>query len=208
MRVLTVDPENPDPAAIAEAADVLAQGGLVAYPTDTLYGLAVDPRLPDAVAKLFALKRREPGHAIPLIAADERQAAQAGELTPRARRLAEAFWPGPLSIIVLAAPTVASDVRAGDGTVAVRVPKADVARALAAGLGFCITATSANLSGAPATASPAVVRATLAERIDYILDAGDAPGGEPSTIVDVRDTVPRLVRAGAVPWSRVLESLE
>lgn len=196
------------PEGLARAAEILKTGGVVAYPTDTLYGLAVDPRSADAVARLFAVKHRDPGHAIPLIAADERQAELAGEFTPLARRLVRAFWPGPLSIVLVATPHVDRGVSAADGTIAVRVPDSAVARALAAGLRFCITATSANLSGEPPTASAAVVRATLATRVDYILDTGDAPGGEPSTIVDARGHTPRLVRAGVVAWGRVLESLE
>jgi L-threonylcarbamoyladenylate synthase len=193
---------------VHRAVAVLRDGGVVAYPTDTLYGLAVDPRSAAAVAKLFAVKQREMGQALPLIAANEHQAELAGTFTPLGRRLARLFWPGPLSIVVASTDQVCAEVTAADGSIAVRVPDAEIARALAEALGFCITATSANLSGAPPTASPAVVRATLAGRVDYVLDAGDAPGGAPSTIVDVREPVPRLVRAGAVPWSRVLESLE
>ena len=180
----------------------------MAYPTDTLYGLAVDPRSAVAVAKLFSVKRRVPGHAIPLIAADEAQAELAGAFTPVARRLVRVFWPGPLSIVVAATDQVCAGVRAADGSVAVRVPDSGVARALAGAFGFCITATSANLTGEPPTASADAVRDTLAGRVDYILDAGDAPGGEPSTIVDARGSTIRLVRAGVVPWKRVLESLE
>lgn len=193
---------------IARAVDTLRAGGVVAYPTDTLYGLAVDPRSPDAVARLFAVKRRDPGHAIPLIATDERQAELVGILTPVTRRLVRIFWPGPLSIVVAATEQVCPEARAADGSVAVRVPDSEDARGLAEAFGFCITATSANLSGEPPTASAAVVRATLASRVDYILDTGDAPGGDPSTIVDARGLTPRLVRAGVVPWERVLESLE
>jgi L-threonylcarbamoyladenylate synthase len=193
---------------IARAVATLRAGGVVAYPTDTLYGLAVDPRSPEAVARLFVVKRRDPGHAIPLIAADERQAAEAGEFTPLARQLVRTFWPGPLSIILQATRPIAGQVKADDGTIAVRVPDSAVARGLARTFGFCVSATSANLSGQLPTASVAIIRAGLADRVDYILDAGDAPGGEPSTIVDVRGDTPRLVRAGAVPWSRVLESLE
>jgi L-threonylcarbamoyladenylate synthase len=196
------------PDTLARAVAALKNGGVVAYSTDTLYGLAVDPRSAVAVARLFAVKGRAQGHAIPLIAADEAQASLAGEFAPMARRLARAFWPGPLSLVLSARPTIDPQLLAADGTIAVRVPNSDVARALAEGFGFCLTATSANLSGAPATASAAIVRGTLADRVDYVLDTGDAPGGEPSTIVDVRDEVPRLVRAGAVPWKRVLESLE
>ena len=193
---------------IARAVEALRRQGVVAYGTDTLYGLAVDPRSEAAVAKLFTVKQREAGHAIPLIAADEQQAELAGAFTPIAWRLARAFWPGPLSIVIPGTGRIDPQVMAGDGTIAVRVPAAPIARALADAFGFCITATSANRSGEPPTASAAIVRATLGERLDYILDAGDAPGGEPSTIVDARGDTPRLVRAGVVPWERVLESLE
>jgi L-threonylcarbamoyladenylate synthase len=197
-----------DEERLERGCEVLRAGGVVAYPTDTLFGLAVDPRSPLAVAKLFTIKQREPGHPVPLIAANQEQAELAGEFTDAARRLARTFWPGPLSIILRARPAVNAQVLAGDGTVAVRVPDSSIARALASGLGFCITATSANLSGEPPTASVAVVLAALGDRVDYVVDAGDAPGLAPSTIVDVRTAEPRLVRAGAVPWKRVLESLE
>jgi L-threonylcarbamoyladenylate synthase len=193
---------------VRHAVAVLRDGGVVAYPTDTLYGLAVDPRSAAAVAKLFSVKQRIVGQAIPLIAANEHQAELVGTFTPVARRLVRIFWPGPLSIVVAATERVCAEVRAADGSVAVRVPDSEGARALAEAFGFCITATSANLSGEPPTPLAAVVRATLAERVDYILDAGDAPGGKPSTIVDARADTPRLVRAGVVPWERVLESLE
>jgi L-threonylcarbamoyladenylate synthase len=193
--------------ALRRAVGVLRQGGVVAYPTDTLFGLAVDPRSATAVAKLFAVKARDPGHAVPLIAADAAQAALAGTFTDSARRLVRLFWPGPLSVVLDASRGIDPQLVAADGSIAVRVPDSEMARALARAFGFCITATSANLSGAPPTASADVVRATLGARVDDVLD-GDAPGGPPSTIVDVRARVPRLVRAGAVPWNRVLESLE
>lgn len=191
-----------------QAIVVLRSGGVVAYPTDTLYGLAVDPRSAVAVQRLFDVKRREPGHAVPLIAADADQAEQVAVFTARARRLAAALWPGPLSLVLDAHPAVSRELLAGDGTVAVRVPAHDVARALAAGFGFCLTATSANLTGEPPTSSPAVVRQSIGDRIDFLLDAGDSPGGPPSTIVDLRMAEPRLVREGAVPWERVLRSIE
>ena len=193
---------------LRHAVKVLVDGGVVAFATDTLYGLAVDPRSAQAIARLFAVKEREPGHAVPLIAADEQQVQQAGEWPVPAQRLAAAFWPGPLSLVLPASTSIHRDVQAADGSIAVRVPRSDAARALAAAFGFCITSTSANLSGQPPTNSPAVVRATIGARIDFLLDSGDAPGGAPSTIVDARQQPPRLVRAGAVPWDRVLESLQ
>ena len=198
----------PDLSLIVRACVILRAGGVVAYPTDTFYGLAADPRNPHAVERLFAIKGRLPGQAIPLIAADAAQAAQAAEFDERALRLARAFWPGPLSLILPARTVVAREVRAEDGTVAVRVPASDIAQAIARAYGFCITATSANLSGEPPATSAAVVTTTLGGTVDLVIDGGDTPGGTASTLVDVRDETPRLVRAGAIDWDRVLRSLE
>ncbi len=205
-RVRIAGPSD-EPAAVAAAVDVLRRGGIVAYPTDTLYGLAADPASDRAMERLFDVKGRDRTQAIPLIAASLDQARAAGAFAADELRLAAAFWPGPLALVVGASPALSRAVVAGDGTVAVRVPAHPLARALAAAFGGCITATSANPSGEPATGSAAAVAASLGERIDLILDAGDAPGGAPSTIVDVRGGAPRLVRAGAVAWDRVLESL-
>jgi L-threonylcarbamoyladenylate synthase len=195
-------------ADIDEAVAVLCEGGVVVYPTDTLYGLAADPRRPDAVARLFAVKGRPKGQAIPLIACDVAQAAAAGELNAAASRLARAFWPGPLSIVVPARDLICAEVRAGDGTIAVRVPACDAARLLARAFGFCITATSANPSGQPAGTSVATVAASVRRSVGLVLDGGETPGGAPSTLVDVRASQPRLIRPGAIAWDRVLRSLE
>src|SRR3954471_24758266 len=151
--VLRVDARDPDPAAMTQAATILRDGGLIAFPTDTVYGLAVDPRQDDAVERLYDAKGRDRGLAIPLIAGRIEQALEAARLGARERRLAEAFWPGPLSIVLPALPTIAVAVRGPGGTVAVRVPDHAVARGLALALGFPITATSANLSGQAAAAS-------------------------------------------------------
>jgi L-threonylcarbamoyladenylate synthase len=196
------------PEVIEQAVAVLRSGGVVAYPTDTLYGLAVDPRSAEAVLKLFAVKGRSSGHPVPLIAADMEQATAAAVFDERATSAARTFWPGPLSLVLPATATLCAEVLAPDGSVAIRVPAHPLSRALAAGFGFCITATSANLTGELATASAAVVAASLGHRLDFVLDAGDSPGGAPSTIVDLRSATPRLVRAGAVAWDRVLRSIE
>ena len=203
-----VDGANPDPAAIARAADAIKAGGVVAFATDTLYGLAADPRSDAAVAKVFALKGRDSGTPLPLIAADVAQAQQAGELGPRALALARAFWPGPLSIVVEARPVVARAVVAGGTTVAVRVPAHPVARALASAFGFCITATSANPTGAVAPDAVASMDPGLAEAVDLVLDSGAAPGGAPSTLVAFDGERPILVRPGAIEWERVIKSLQ
>jgi L-threonylcarbamoyladenylate synthase len=208
MQRFIVDPYDPDPTAIAHAADVLRAGGVVAYPTDTLYGLAVDPARDTAAARLFAVKERDTAAAIPLVAASFEQAERAGRFGPDEVRLARAFWPGPLTIVVPAASFLARWIAGADGTVGIRVPAHDVARALADRFGACITATSANRSGHPAASTADEAAAALVGRIDAVLDAGPAPGGLPSTIVTMRGGVPVLLRAGAVSWDRVLESLE
>ena len=193
---------------VERAVEVLRGGGVVAYATDTLYGLAVDPRSQAAVARLFAVKDRQPGHAVPLIAADLHQAEQVATFDEVGRRLAGAFWPGPLSLVLDARPGLDEAVLAEDRSIAIRVPGSAVARALAARFGGCITATSANLSGRPAPATPDEVARELAGRIDLLLDTGPSAGGPPSTIVDARGGSLRLARAGAVAWDRVLRSVQ
>ena len=204
--VLTVDASNPELSVVREAADMIRDGLVVAYPTDTLYGLAVDPRNAVAVRRLFELKGRPETSALTLIAADAAQARLAGEMTADADRLAARWWPGPLTIVVRARPGLAMETLAGGLTVGVRVPDQAVARALAEAVGFCITATSANRSGDTPASTAAGVGEAL-PIVDAILDGGPSRGGPPSTIVDAAQDDVTLIRAGAVPWDRVLRSL-
>jgi L-threonylcarbamoyladenylate synthase len=202
--VLKIDP-GAAAAPLAEAALWIRRGGIVAFPTDTFYGLAVDPRAAPAVDALFDLKGRDATVALPLIAASVEQVdVFCGPLAGTTRRLATAFWPGPLSLICTAPARVAAAVHAGRGTVAIRVPAHDVARALASAFGAPVTATSANPSGAPPARTMADLAPIAHDARLLILDAGDAPGGAPSTIVDARTDPPTLVRAGAIAWDRVL----
>jgi L-threonylcarbamoyladenylate synthase len=196
------------PEIVASAVEWLRRGGIVAFPTDTLYGLAVDPTSAPAVAALFDLKGRRAEAALPFIAASADQVfGWAPRVSEDSRRLATVFWPGPLSLVVDAPGGIVPSALAGGGSVAVRVPAHDVARALAAAWGAPLPATSANRSGEP----PAVVATDLAnlarDAAVMVIDAGRTPGGRPSTIVDARQRPIALVRAGAVPWSRVLESV-
>lgn len=205
---LTVDALAPDPAAIAAAADVLRRGGIVAYPTDTLYGLAVDPRSERAVRRLFEVKERDHRAAVTLIAADVAQAQEAGAFGASELALARAFWPGPLTIVVPVGGGIAPSLTGELATVGVRVPGHAAARALAATFGWCITATSANRSGQPPASTAEEAASALHGRIDALVDAGPAPGGPPSTIVEFSDSRPVLRRRGAIAWGRVLESLQ
>ena len=206
-QVCRTDAREPDPAMVRQAAEMVRDGLVVAYPTDTLYGLAVDPRNPAAVRRLFALKGRAETSALTLIAADIGQVGAVGEMSPQAGRLASHWWPGPLTIVIGARPILAAEALAGGRTVGVRVPDHPVAVALARAVGFCITATSANRSGEPAAASARAVADAL-PNVDGIVDAGPARGGAPSTIVNASLAQVALVREGAVPWERVLKSLQ
>ncbi|MBI2835991.1 MAG: threonylcarbamoyl-AMP synthase [Acidobacteria bacterium] len=205
---LLVNPDAPEQPALERAARAIASGAVVAYPTDTLYGLAVDPRSAEAIHRLFRLKGRDPKLPIPLIASGTEQVETfAGTLGPVARVLASRCWPGPLTLVVAASPRIIPEIQAGTCTVAIRVPAHAVARGLAKMVGHPITATSANRSAEPAASSADEVDETLGSAVDLILDAGATRGGLPSTIVDVTGDGARLVRAGAVPWARVLEFL-
>lgn len=204
--VFQVDPHDPDPAVIGQAARMVADGLVVAYPTDTLYGLAVDPRNAAAVRRLFDLKGRVETSPLTLIAADAAQVRAAGAMTSVAERLAAHWWPGPLTMVIEARPILAAETLAGGQTVGIRIPDNRIAQALADTFGFCITATSANRSGAPAAASADEVVLAVPD-VDAVLDGGPAPGGPPSTIVDAARHELTLIRAGVVPWDRVLRSL-
>jgi L-threonylcarbamoyladenylate synthase len=150
-----------------EAADRLGKGNVLAFPTDTLYGLAVDPRSASAVSRLYRIKGRAVDEAVPLIAADVGQLdACRTPLTPIARMLIDHFWPGPLTLVVPAWNGLCPELLGGRDTVAVRVPNHAVARAIAGAFGHPITSTSANRSGQPGTADPAEVRRVLGAELD------------------------------------------
>jgi L-threonylcarbamoyladenylate synthase len=205
MRRVFVDPAAPQRDAIEEAAKWILSGGVIAMPTDTLYGLGADPFSTEAIARVFDVKGRATERALPLIAADALQVeAHLGPLGALAARLAGRFWPGPLTLLVAAPPSIAHAVSGGTGRVGVRVPADSVARAICAVAGRPVTATSANISGEPASADPADIERTLGDRIDLLIDAGPTRGGAPSTIIDVTGLTPTLVRAGAIAWEDVL----
>jgi L-threonylcarbamoyladenylate synthase len=204
VRRVFVDPGAPQRDAIEEAAKWILNGGIVAIPTDTLYGLAADPFSARAVARLFAVKGRPATRAVPLVAADAAQIASTlGPLSGDAAQLAARFWPGPLTLLVAAPRTLAREVSSGTGRVGVRVPAHGVTRAICAAVGRPITATSANVSGVAATADPDEVERTLGDRVDLLIDTGTSPGGAPSTIVDATGARPVLIRDGATAWSDI-----
>ncbi|HTP41466.1 MAG TPA: L-threonylcarbamoyladenylate synthase [Nitrospiria bacterium] len=204
-RSLVVDPCHPDRGALDEAGRCLARNGLIAFPTESFYGLGVMATSAEAVARLFAVKRRPADQPAPVVVADRHQVAQVIETIPLlAERLMARFWPGPLTLVMAARANIPMQLTGGTGRLGVRQPGLPLPVLLAAVAGP-ITATSANRSGAqPATAAP-VVEAVFRDEIDLILDGGATPGGLPSTVLDVTVDPPRLVRRGRIPDDQLLE---
>ena len=191
------------PDSRAEAARVLARGGIVAFPTDTVYGIAVALGTPGGIERLFAAKARPPDRAIALLLADAAQAGEIGELNAAATALAAGFWPGGLTLVVprradRPLPAALTGPMSPDvPTVGLRVPDHAAPRALAAAVGPLPT-TSANRSGEPEAADAEELEARLGASLDLILDGGPAHGGPASTVVDTTSVPVRILRAGAI----------
>jgi L-threonylcarbamoyladenylate synthase len=204
--VLWVNPDEPDEGVVARALAVLAAGELLIYPTDTLYALGGRAVEAASARAVRAAKGRDDAKPLPVIAADGPQARTlAAVWTEAAERLAAAFWPGPLTLVLPASAIVPPEVTSGTSTVAIRVPALVLARDLAGAAGPLIS-TSANRSGLPPPLTCAEAVRQVGASASLALDGGR--GGEaPSTIVDLTGAAPRLLRAGAVDWDRARQVL-
>jgi len=193
-------PGNPElKRQIKLAVEVLKKGGLVAYPTDTVYGLGADPLNEKAVARIYEVKNRPHNSPLPLLLADKSDLLKVALIVPEvAWRLVEQFWPGGLTLVVKKSSLVPDSITAGGDTVAVRIPDHHITIALIRGLGNPIVGTSANLSGKPSPVTATEVSRQLGNKVDLIVDGGRCPGGIESTVVDVSGPSPTLVREGAV----------
>jgi L-threonylcarbamoyladenylate synthase len=203
-RILAIDAHTPDGRAVAEAAAVLRGGGLVAFPTETVYGLGALALDPNAIARVYAAKGRPENH--PLIAhvlGEDEAKSLAADWPELASRLARALWPGPITLVVERAAGVSSAVSGGGPSIAVRAPAHAVARALIAAVGAPIAAPSANRyqSLSPTTAAHVVKQ--LGDAVDLVLDGGACQAGIESTVIDVRDARPRVLRPGAASMARL-----
>jgi L-threonylcarbamoyladenylate synthase len=194
-----------DAAGRVAAVDVLRAGGVVALPTDTVYGIGVALDAEGGIERLFAAKRRPPDKGIMLLLDDAAQAADIGVMTPAAQALAEACWPGGLTVIVPQRPdvTLPAALTGGAPTIGLRAPDHDAPRALARAVGP-LPVTSANVSGLPEASDAAGILEQLGDAVELVLDGGPAHGGPASTVVDcTTDGIVRILRAGAVPVDRV-----
>lgn len=196
---------------IARAVKNLENGGVIAIPTDTLYGLAADALNPEAVERVYVAKGRPADMPLPVLVSGWEQAAQVaaipGDIDHMARTLADAYWPGPLTLVLPAAAGLPDRLTGGRDTIAVRMPDHPVPLALAEKLGRPITGTSANRSGEPDPTDLAQLRQTLGSRVDGIIAHGPAPQGAASTIVSVVTSGVSLLREGALAYEKILAAL-
>lgn len=209
--ILPVHPDEPEPDRIETAVTAIRQGKVVGIPTDTFYGLAVDPVNLHAVERIYRIKSRLRNKPLSLLIANPEEAY--GLARPLGRdfeRLAERFWPGPLTVIVRAGSRLPLRSTANTGNVALRVPDCAIPRAIVEALGLPVTATSANLQGAPECNYAYCVRDQIGDRIPLIVDGGPTGRSVPTTIVDLSagDGSWQILREGAIPTHQIALALQ
>ncbi len=189
-----------DSLGIEESARIILRGGVVSFPTETFYGLAADPLNERALQKIFQIKGREENKPLLLLIGDRTWVSGIARRTsPLAERLMEKFWPGPLTLVLEALPHLPALVTANTGKVGLRVSSHPAALALVLAAGRAVTGTSANLSGQPDISTAEGVFRALGGKLDAILDGGKTAGGLGSTVLDVSEVPPRIIREGVIP---------
>jgi len=191
------------PSQLDTAIDILREGGLVVFPTDTVYGVAALARDAAAVAAIYRAKQRPSNMPIPVMVGDPMAVSEIAIPAPGFRELADAFWPGPLTIILPRRATLPDIVTAGGDTVALRIPDHPLVLALLRILNEPLAVTSANRSGHPPALTADDARVQLDGRVEAIIDGGPAPGGLPSTIIDLTRTPPQILRRGPVTEAQI-----
>ncbi len=197
--LLKINPADPDPDVLARAGAVLRQGGLVAYPTETVYGLAASAFVVDSVARVFDAKQRPFGQALPVQIADPAEVETlARAVPPAARRLIADFFPGPLTLVLWRLPSVSLTVTGGGNTLGLRMPDHPVALGVLRAFGAPVVCPSANLTGRRAPMSARDVLEDLDGLIDLVLDGGETADRTPSTVLDLTTSPARLLREGKI----------
>jgi L-threonylcarbamoyladenylate synthase len=201
MKAIPALPEN-----IQKAAAIIREGGVIVYPTDTVYGLGCLPKIPEAAKRLCVIKGRA-DRPLPLACADTDAARELVDFSPVADRLAARFWPGPLMMVLPARVEFSIWVTHGSKTLGVRVPDHQVARELARLCGGSIVSTSANRSGEEPFRTAWDAAESLGKEVDLVLDAGQATGGLPSTVIDLSGESAWVLRKGPITGSQIMEAL-
>ncbi|MGD9188044.1 MAG: L-threonylcarbamoyladenylate synthase [Desulfobacteraceae bacterium] len=207
--IVSVDPHDPEPEAILQAAKAVAAGGVVIFPTRGLYGLAVDAFNPDAVRRIFQIKGRPPNKPLLVLISDPADVQRLTAATsPAARHLMRCLWPGGVTFVMPAREQLAAELTGGKKKIGVRQTAHPVAAALVQAVGSPLTGTSANISGAGGCARVSEIDSALIESVDLVLDCGTLAGGPGSTVVDVSDAAPVILRHGAVEGRKILRCFE
>lgn len=204
-----IDARLPDPNIIKAAADVLKKGGIVAFPTTGLYGLAADAFNPDAVRGLFRLKKRPPNNPILILIKNRAVIDEVAEIVPpEAMQFMDRFWPGDITIVLKARADLPETLTGGTGKIGVRIPAHPVAQALVKAFDNPVTGTSANISGEPGCAEIKNMDDRLLKKLDLILDAGPLKGDQGSTVIDVSERPFRLIREGRIGKEEIFSLLD
>jgi len=206
--VVQVDPQEPDPEIVRRAAGVIESGGLVVLPTDTVYGLVCDPRLPEAVDRIYQVKGRRRDLPLAILLHDMSQAnAYVEDLPKVAVRAMQHFWPGPLTVVLADRSEATAAVRAKKASVGLRLPAHVVPRLVAGSLGVALASTSANRSNQPAALTAEQALDHLQGLVQLVLDGGAVPLGQESTVLSFLGRQPEILRAGAISMQRLQEVL-
>ena len=201
--VLSINPLFPDPEAIEQAVRVVQRGGLIIYPTDTVYGLGTNALDSKAVLRVFAAKHRPPGQPLPVAVKGACMANELAVITPNAQRLIEAFWPGALTIVLERRGIVPDATTGGRREVALRAPDHRVPLQIMENSGLPLIATSANIHGKPSSLTAEEAMSQLGDEVGLVLDGGNATG-RPSTILDITTMPPKVLRPGSVTKEEIM----
>jgi len=206
--ILTIDRDCEDGDSLLRIVGTLSRGGVIVYPTDTFYGLGASGFHSEAVRRVYRIKQRDESKPLSLVISDYGMLIEvAVDLPPGLPDLAEAFWPGPLTVLLPASSRLPGALLGGSRTGGVRIPDLRWLRELVRMAGFPLTATSANLSGGEEASAPGEVIRAFTGKVDLIVDGGDTAGGRPSTVLDLSVRPPEILRQGAVSRERLLPYL-
>lgn len=208
-RVLKIDPQRVEPAAVGMIAGILQRGGIIAYPTDTFYGLGANCFLKKAIQRIYHLKGRESSKPLSTLISHKNMVhSLADEIPSLFWVLIEQFWPGPLTVVLKASSELPREMLGPGETVGIRLPDLSWLRELINETNFPITATSANISGEKEIADPGKIKDIFSGRVDLIVDGGKTGGILPSTVVDLSSSRPAILREGTIPRSELEKYLE
>ncbi len=195
--LIRVNSQRPEESAVKRAAQLIKCGGVIVYPTDTLYGLGANALNPQAVLRIFKIKDRSPDQPLPVVVSNLKMAEQLASVDDKARKLIAAFWPGALTLVMPKKPTIPSAVAGGGNSIGLRAPNHPVPLAIIREANLPLVATSANKHGAPSPVEAEEALKQIGEEVDLILDCGHV-GGQSSTVIDLTKAKPLIVRCGPV----------